>query len=109
MKYISPAVIVLCIAFSSCKKTIDLYPESNLNTGTYYSNYDEVKAGLNSVYSSLYRPLYREWQFTELRSDNAVQGVPASTNSLNRDLSDLDMFIPATTHAAVYSYWQDAY
>jgi hypothetical protein len=109
MKYISAAVIALCIAFSSCKKTIDLYPESNLNTGTYYSNYDEVKAGLNSVYNSLYRPLYREWQFTELRSDNSLQGVPASTNSLNRDLSDLDMFIPATTHAAVYSYWQDAY
>ena len=109
MKYISSVVILCCIMLCSCKKMIDLYPESNLNTGTYYSNYDEVKSGLNSVYNSLYRPLYREWQFTELRSDNSVQGVPASTNALNRDLSDLDMFIPATSHAAVYSYWQDAY
>jgi len=109
MKYISSIVIILCMALSSCKKTIDLYPESNLNTGTYYSNYEEVKSGLNSVYNSLYRPLYREWQFSELRSDNSLQGVPASTNSLNREFSDLDMFIPATSHPAVYSYWQDTY
>ncbi|HEV7783556.1 MAG TPA: RagB/SusD family nutrient uptake outer membrane protein [Chitinophagaceae bacterium] len=109
MKYISPVILLCCIVLSSCKKTIDLYPESNLNTGTYYSNYEEVKAGLNSVYNSLYRPLYREWQFTELRSDNSLQGVAASNNSLNRDLSDLDMFIPATSQNAIYSYWQDAY
>jgi len=109
MKYTLPVVILLCIGFSSCKKVIDLYPESNLNTGTYYSSYDEVKAGINSVYSTLYRPLYREWQLTELRSDNSLQGVPGSNNALNRDLSDLDMFVPATSHAAIYSYWQDAY
>lgn len=109
MKYISFAVVIAGFIFSSCKKTIDLYPESNLNTGTYYSNYDEVKAGLTGVYNGLQRPMYREWQFTELRSDNARQGVTGSTNSFNRDLSDNDMFMPATTQEGLYDYWLDSY
>ncbi len=112
MKYLKIKIIIACVAavtFSSCKKIIDLYPQSNLNTGTYYSNYDEVKAGLNGVYNGLQRPLFREWQLTELRSDNSRQGVPASTNSFNRDLSDLDMFMPATTHDGLYQYWLDTY
>ena len=51
----------------------------------------------------------REWQFTELRSDNSVMGNTGSTNSFNRDLSDLDQFIPATTNDAIYQYWLDTY
>lgn len=109
MKYLQISIIAFGLLLASCKKVIDLYPESNLNTGTYYSNYDEVKAGLTGCYNSLQRPLYREWQLTELRSDNSRQGVPASTNSFNRDLSDLDMFFPATTHDGLYQYWLDTY
>ena len=109
MKNLNIIIVIGCLALSSCKKTIDLYPISNLNTGTYYSSADEVKAGLTGAYNGMQKPLYREWQFTELRSDNSRQGVPASTNSFNRDLSDLDMFIPATTNDAVYQYWLDTY
>src|SRR5258706_1344939 len=109
MKKIQYAVIFFYIALSSCKKTIDLYPESNLNTATYYSNIVEVKAGLTACYNGMQRPMYREWQFTELRSDNSYQGSTGSTNSFNRDLSDLDEFIPATTNDAVYQYWLDSY
>jgi starch-binding outer membrane protein, SusD/RagB family len=109
MKNINFIAIVFLIVFNSCKKTIDLYPISNLNTATFYSNTEEVKSGLTACYNGLQRPLYREWQLTELRSDNSKQGVPASTNSLNRDLSDLDIFIPATTHDGLYQYWLDTY
>jgi starch-binding outer membrane protein, SusD/RagB family len=109
MKYVQSTIIVLCIALSSCKKTIDLYPVSNLNTGTYYTNAEEVRTGLNGCYNGLQRPIYREWQLTELRSDNSRMGLPLSTNSFNRDLSDLDIFIPATTHDALYQYWLDSY
>ncbi|MDP1974725.1 MAG: hypothetical protein Q8K37_02005, partial [Alphaproteobacteria bacterium] len=62
-------------------KNIDLYPQSNLNTGTYYSNYEEVKAGLTGCYNGLQSPLFNEWQFTELRSDNSKMGAPGSTAS----------------------------
>jgi starch-binding outer membrane protein, SusD/RagB family len=103
-------ILLICFAgLSACKKTIDLYPLSNLNTGTYYSNYEEVRSALTGCYNGMQRPLAMEWQFTELRSDNAKQGSPGSTASTNRDLSDLDMFIPATTHQANYTYWLTTY
>ncbi len=109
MKYIKYLMIPFALGLASCNDVIDLYPQSNLNTGTYYATTDEIRAGLNGCYNGLQAPLVSEWQLTELRSDNAKMGVPASTSSNNRDLSDLDMFIPATIHSAVYSYWLTSY
>jgi starch-binding outer membrane protein, SusD/RagB family len=109
MKRIHYILLICGVALASFKKTIDLYPLSNINSGTYYSNYDEVRTALNGVYNGMQRPLANEWQFTELRSDNAKQGSPGSTASTNRDLSDLDMFTPATAHAANYNYWLATY
>jgi hypothetical protein len=103
-------IFILCgFGLFACKKTIDLYPESNLNTGTYYSNYEEVKSAVNGAYNGLQKPLYYEWQVTELRSDNSKQGSPGSTSSNNRDLSDLDMFTPSTSHQGIYQYWLTTY
>ena len=109
MKLIQYILLLCCIGFFSCKKTIDIYPQSNLNTATYYSNLDEVKSALTGVYNGMQRSLFNEWMFTELRSDNAKQGAPGSTASGNRDLSDLDMFIPATTQQQIYNYWLATY
>lgn len=109
MKLKNYILLFCCAGLFACKKTIDLYPLSNLNTGTYYSNYEEVRSGLTGCYNTLQRPLLYEWQFTELRSDNSKQGSPGSTNAQNRDLSDLDMFIPATTQVPIYNYWLSSY
>lgn len=110
MKHIKMILLFCCgVGFTACKKTIDLYPQSNLNTGTYYSNYAEVKAALTGCYNGMQRPLNTEWQFTELRSDNSKMGSPGSTAVNNRDLSDLDIFIPNTAHQAIYTYWLATY
>jgi starch-binding outer membrane protein, SusD/RagB family len=109
MKRIHYILLFCCAGLLACKKTIDLYPLSNLNTGTYYSNYEEVKAALTGCYNAMQRPLLNEWQLTELRTDNSKQGSPGSTASGNRDLSDLDMFIPATTQTIIYNYWLATY
>lgn len=109
MKYIQFIIIFFCLAICSCNKVIDLYPESNLSTATYYSNYAEVQAGILGCYNGLHGPQYREWQLTELRSDNSLMGFTGSTANFNRDLSDLDQFIPSTTHAGLYSFWLDTY
>lgn len=112
MKYLSYKISALClalVALVSCNKVIDLYPTSNLNTGTYYSTIPELQAGLTGCYNGLQKTMNLEWQLTELRSDNSKMGLPASTSSVNRDLSDLDMFFPATTHAAMYTYWLASY
>jgi starch-binding outer membrane protein, SusD/RagB family len=110
MKYIQYILLIGCFAgLFSCKKVIDVFPQSNLNTATYYSNLEEVKAALTGCYNGMQRALSNEWQFTELRSDNSKQGSPGSTASTNRDLSDLDMFTPATSHQAIYTYWAANY
>src|SRR5215212_8235558 len=109
MKRFQYIILLCCVGLFSCKKVIDLYPQSNLNSGTYYSNLEEMKAALAGCYNSLQRPLFYEWQLTELRSDNSKQGQPGSTASTNRDLSDLDMFTPSTSHQGNYQYWLATY
>jgi hypothetical protein len=109
MKFSNYIVLLTLLSLAACKKNIDLYPQSNLSTATYYTNYQELKAALAGVYNSMQKPIYYEWQLTELRSDNTKQGSPGSTSSTNRDLSDLDMFTPATSHQAIYQYWLNTY
>lgn len=109
MKYIQIIIVFFCLVLSSCKKNIDLYPESDLSTVNYYTNFAEVQAGVNGCYSAMRNAQFREWQLTELRSDNSVMGTTGSTANFNRDLSDLDQFAPATSHLGIYNYWVDAY
>lgn len=109
MKRVHILILVGSMGLFSCKKVIDLYPQSNPNTTTYYSNPAEVKAALSGCYNGMQGPLFYEWQVSELRSDNSKQGQPGSTASTNRDLSDLDMFTPSTSHQGVYNYWLATY
>lgn len=104
--YIAAATLV---GLNSCKKLIDVAPQSNLSTATYYRNVEEMRGALTGCYNGLHAPLFNEWQFTELRSDNAKMGQPGSTASANRDLSDLDIFIPATSQQQIYNYWLNTY
>ncbi len=97
------------LSLTACKKTIDLYPESNLNTGTYYSNLTELTAGLTACYNGLQTPLNTEWALTELRSDNTMQRDPGSSNNDNTEFNALDMFMPSTTNTWIYDYWKATY
>ncbi len=106
LKYIALASIII---LSSCQKTIDLLPESNSNTGDSYNNYDQISVALTGCYNGMQKTLTDEWTLTELRSDNSIMGVPGSTASTNRDLSDLDMFMPSTSHQGNYNYWSTVY
>ncbi|MBC7938007.1 MAG: RagB/SusD family nutrient uptake outer membrane protein [Rhizobacter sp.] len=109
MKNIKYILLFCSLGFLGCKKTIDLYPQSNIDTKNFYANTDEVRSALTGCYNGMQRPLFNEWMFTELRSDNSKMGAPGSTASSNRDLSDLDMFIPATTQQQIYNYWLATY
>lgn len=106
---ITAILFALVLIQTSCNKIIDLYPESNLNTGTFYSNFDEVRTALNGCYNGLQKTLTEEWTLTELRSDNSIMGTAGSTSTVNRDLSDLDMFMPNTSHLGNYNYWSSVY
>ena len=109
MRSLKILILLAAIGFTSCKKVIDLEPESNLTALNYYTTATEVQTGLISCYNALQKPNLFEWQVTELRTDNTKMGVPGSSSTTNRDLSDLDQFIPSSAHPAVYSYWLNTY
>lgn len=109
MKLRNYIILLCCGGLFACNKIIDLHSESNLSTGTYYKNYEEVRSALTGCYNGMQAALYNEWRFTELRSDNSKMGVTGSTSVPNRELSDLDMFIPAPSMVDIFNYWRATY
>jgi hypothetical protein len=111
MKKYSYIILAALVVATGCKKIIDLQPESNLTLDpvTHYKDLDEVSVALTGCYNGMQKTLTEEWTLTELRSDNSIMGVPGSTASPNRDLSDLDMFMPNTSHQGNFNYWSSVY
>lgn len=109
MKSFKYIILLSFVALSSCNNLIDLYPQSNLNASTFYSNQAEVSSALTGCYNGLQRSMVEEWTLTELRSDNAVMGATGSSSQVNRDLTELDMLYPSTSHAGNYTYWLASY
>jgi hypothetical protein len=105
MKNIASLLILSTIFLASCEKNIDLYPQSNITTENFFQNANDVQIALNGSYNALRDPLLEEWKLTELRSDNTIMWSSNSKSVPNRDLSDLDLFIPSTSHSAIYNYW----
>ena len=103
-------VLILAAGLTvGCKKTIDLYPVSNLNTGTYYSNLEELQSGLAGAYRGLQAPMLDEWALTELRTDNSKQGQTGSSSVPNQTLNQLDMFSTTAAENRIYSYYRNTY
>ena len=109
MKKILNLLIAAPFIMVSCSKNIDLNPQSNVTTSNYYQNAAELQIALTGCYNGLRAPLNEEWKMTELRSDNTIMGSPASKSVPNRELSDLDMFIPNISHQGIYNYWISNY
>lgn len=109
MKKLSLYFISSIITLTSCNKMIDVYPPSNLYDQAFYQNTSDVEKALTGCYNGMQKPLYNEWMVTELRSDNTLMGSPTSGSSDNREFSDLDMFMPATSHSGMYDYWLATY
>jgi hypothetical protein len=109
MKSLVSLLLVIGFALTSCTKNIDLYPQSNITTENFYKDANDIQIALNGCYNGLRDPLLEEWKLTELRSDNTIMSSSASKSVPNRELSDLDLFIPSTSHAAIYNYWISTY
>jgi len=109
MKSFISVLLVGVFFLASCKKNIELYPLSNVTTATFYKNTTDIQTALIGCYNGMQKPLLEEWKMSELRSDNAIMGNPASKSVPNRDLSDLDLFIPNTSHQGIYNFWINTY
>jgi hypothetical protein len=109
MKIIKYLFFISAVGLTGCNKIIDINPQSNLNTATFYANASDVSAALTGCYNGMQKPLLDEWTLTELRSDNAIQGVPGSLSTPNLLLNELDQFMPSPSHTGVYSFWINTY
>jgi starch-binding outer membrane protein, SusD/RagB family len=109
MKRIYSITILFALIITGCNKVIDLAPQSNLNTATYYSTFDEINNALTGCYNGLQAPMNQEWMLTDLRTDVSRQGVAASSAAANVELNELDMFTVNPPHAQVYNYWSNSY
>ncbi len=108
LTYIALAA-TLTFTVSSCEKIIDINPISNQGADAFYNNYVEASAALTGCYYGMQEPMYNEWMFTELRTDNAKQGAPNSSGTPNLELNDLDQFTLNSSHSQVYKYWLASY
>jgi starch-binding outer membrane protein, SusD/RagB family len=95
--------------FTSCTKNIDRLPLNNVAVQDYYTTAAEIQTALNGCYAGLRSTIAEEWKLTELRSDIAIMGNAGSKSVPNRELSDLDQFIPSTSLTAIYTYWSANY
>lgn len=102
-------VVSSVIAFTSCKKLVDQEPISNEAVKDYYKNYKEVNVALTGCYNGMQEPLTNEWQFTELRSDNARQRSVNSTTNVNMELNVLNLYTAGPQHQQIYNYWLSMY
>jgi hypothetical protein len=110
MKVLKYIMILFFVGLlTGCNDIIDLYPESNISTATYYKNYGEIKTALVGCYKGLQLPLLEEWKMSELRSDNSVMGSTGTTSNVNYEMSYLDEFYPSTSHQGIYNYWLNTY
>lgn len=112
MKKITYILSGLTLIFSllSCDETLDIRSESEITSpDKELKTEEQVSAAVVGCYNGLQKPMETEWMLTELRSDNAVQGVPTSTNSTNIEFNELDLFVTLPTHPQVYNYWLDSY
>jgi hypothetical protein len=102
-------ILAVTVLLSACKKNLDQLPLNNVAVNDYYKTASEAAIAVNGCYAGLRSTLVEEWKLTELRSDNSIMGSANSKSVPNRELSDLDQFIPQTSLAAIYNYWSATY
>jgi len=102
-------MVTLAVGFTSCKKVVDQKPISNEVVNNYYKNFKEVSVALAGCYNGMQEPLINEWQFTELRSDNARQRSVNSTTNVNMELNVLNLYNAGPQHQQIYNYWLSVY
>ncbi|MEI8058762.1 MAG: RagB/SusD family nutrient uptake outer membrane protein [Ferruginibacter sp.] len=109
MKNLFKILFVSMFFLTSCNKNIDRLPLNNVAVADYFKTTADVQTALNGCYAGLRSTLIDEWKMTELRSDVAIMGNAGSKSVPNRELSDLDQFIPSTSLTSIYTYWSANY
>jgi hypothetical protein len=74
---------------SSCENYLDLAPISEIGSNGFYTNNEQVEAGVLAIYDGMQTMVQTEYALTEMRSDNSKtrnsEGEWAQFESMNVD------------------------
>jgi hypothetical protein len=91
------------LVLSSCEKSLDLAPISEIGSNNFYLNTEQVETGVYAIYDGMQTMIQTEYALTEMRSDNSKtrtsEGEGAQFESMNVD--------PANSTVALY--WSNNY
>lgn len=91
------------LIFSSCSDYLDLAPISEIGSNGFYTNNEQVEAGVLAIYDGMQTMVQTEYAVTELRSDNSrtrtSEGEGAQFESMN----------VSPSNSTVSDYWSNNY
>jgi len=108
--YTNKIIIIMVAAFmvASCDDPIELDPISDIGSGTFYKDANEVDLAIIGTYASLHEKQLNEWVVTELRSDNTQLSFDNSQNA-NIPYRQLDQFVSNSLNEFTTAYWRASY
>lgn len=102
-KFLFLILVITVVTSTSCEKYLDQQPMSELSTGLFWKNADDVKLGMAGMYDAMQRMLahnYIDW--AEPRSDN-FKAASNAESQLNLSLNALDANAPQASWSALYA------
>ncbi|MEI6060350.1 MAG: RagB/SusD family nutrient uptake outer membrane protein [Bacteroidota bacterium] len=98
--------ILLMTALFSCKKFLDIKPQSDLTTGNAYNSAQDLQNAVNGAYRAFYYEYY-QWVnvlLGDMRADNSYIG-----GSGDPPLAEIDNVDIAVANAPNYNNWSQLY
>ncbi|MEC5144199.1 RagB/SusD family nutrient uptake outer membrane protein [Chitinophaga sp. 212800010-3] len=99
-------LFMICLgSVSSCKKFLDLAPESSATTGNAYQTAQDMEAALIGLYTTFYGEyfIWDDMLLGDVRSDNAYSGGDGA------DINQYDLLKISTVNTRVFANWQLLY
>lgn len=97
------SIIAALFLLASCDDFLDLAPISEIGSNGFYSNQEEVEAGVIAIYDGFQTMVQNEFALTEMRSDNSKTKNSEGTWAQFEDMN------VEPTNATVSQYWSDNY
>ncbi len=102
-KLVLLSIMAGLLLVSSCEKFLDLSPIDQIGSNGFYTNTQEVEAGVIAIYDGMQAMVMTEYALTEMRSDNSK-----TKNSEGEWAQFEDMNVQPTS-ATVSAYWSNNY
>lgn len=93
------------ILLVSCEDFLNLAPESEISSSTFYRNDKEVESGVIAIYDGMQNYIQTEWPIAEMRSDNTHTRAQRSEGEW-REFETMNVQVINST---VSKYWLDNY